>query len=97
MGPVLRRILIVVEHPGEQIDLGRDRKGPHRSMLVPLSNNGGAVPFKEAVEDAQRSFHSNFHELAIFGLWPQDISSVLLVATELGFCQTEVPRVGDDL
>lgn len=86
----LGTILIIMEHPSKQVNLGRNCYWPHRSLFVCLSNNSCAIPFQEPIEHAEGGIRRNFNELATLLLSLQSLRPDGLAACS----QSQISRVG---
>ena len=71
----LGTVFITLEHPGKQINLGRNRHRLQRALLGFVGDDSCAIPFKEPIEHTERSFHCDFDEFATFDLGLQSLRS----------------------
>lgn len=71
----LGTIFIMLEHPGKQVNFGRNRHRLQRALLGFLGDDSRAIPLKEPIEHAEGSVHCDFDELATFDLGLQSLRS----------------------
>ena len=65
----------MLEHPGKQVNLGRNRHRLQRALLGFLGDDSCAIPLKETIEHTEGSVHCDLDEFATFDLGLQSLRS----------------------